>query len=164
MFSHVPPVLIPFIAITLPVAMPPPTGVTAAVVSCHDVTLQWNQQGEPKDITTSVNCTPPSSGCAECTTSPCTITGLNASTEYNFTVTLNSGKCGTNSSTIARRTEGEIECGICAAITDTCISCVRWKFSTMVLNIISYFQMSSTVLHWDTGWCHFCAGIPIYVL
>ena len=112
--------LIPFIAITLPVAMPPPTGVTATVGSCHDVTLQWDAPSQPADITTSVSCTPPSPGCAECTTSPCNITGLNASTEYNFTVTLNSGKCGTNSSTIPGRTEGEIECGICAGIADTC--------------------------------------------
>ena len=140
MFAHVPPVLVPFIAFTLPVAMPPPTNVTAAVGSCHDVTLKWDQLRGPNDITTLVSCTPPSSGCAECTTSPCNITGLNASTEYIFTVTLKSGKCGTNSGTIAGKTEGEIECGICAGITATCVSCVLWQFPTKVLNIISYFQ------------------------
>ena len=139
MFAHVPPVLIPFIAITLPVAMPPPTGVTAAVGSCHDVTLRWTQPSEPNDITTSVNCTPPSSGCAACTSSPCNITDLTPNTDYNFTVTLNSQKCGTTSSAIAGKTEGEIECGIGVRITATCISCVLWQFPTMVLNIISYF-------------------------
>ena len=112
MFVHVPPVLLPSIAIILPVALPPPTNVTATIGSCHDVTLQWTQLSEPNDLTASVSCTPPSPNCANCTTSPCNITGLTPNTEYNFTVTLNSRKCGTNSSTITGRTEGEIECGI----------------------------------------------------
>ena len=112
MFVHIPPVSISFITIILPIALPPPTNVTATVGSCHNVTLQWTQPSEPNDLTASVSCTPPSPACTACTTSPCIITGLTPNTEYNFTVTLNSGKCGTNSSTITGRTEGEIECGI----------------------------------------------------
>ena len=87
-----------------------PANVVATVESCDTVTLRWDQPSEPNDITTSVSCTPPSSGCAECTTSPCTITGLNPSTEYVFAVTLNSGRCGTNMSQTRVRTKGEIKC------------------------------------------------------
>ena len=72
---------------------PTKLNVVAAVELYDTVTLQWDQPSEPDDITTSVSCTPPSSSCAECTTSPCTISGLNPSTEYEFTVTLNSGGC-----------------------------------------------------------------------
>ena len=79
--------------------------------SCDSVTLQWTQPSVPNDITTSVSCTPPSPGCAECTTSPCTITGHNPSTEYEFTVTLNSGGCRASMSTTAR-TMGEIKTSV----------------------------------------------------
>ena len=147
MFAHVPPVLIPFIAITLPVAMPPPTGVTATVGSCHDVTLQWTQPSEFNDITTSVNCTPPSPGCTACTTSPCNITGLNASTEYNFTVTLNNQKCGTNSSTFPGRTGGEIECGVCAGIADTCSS-------SQVRSLIFFHIFRGHLIHYSATLGH----------
>ena len=97
--------------ITVPsVDLRAPSNVVATVKSCDTVTLQWDQPSEPNDITTSVSCTPSSPGCAECTTSPCTITGLNPSTEYVFTVTLNSVMCGTNSSQTGVRTKGEIKC------------------------------------------------------
>ena len=76
-----------------------PSNLSAVAESCDSITLQWNQPSEPNDITTSVSCTPPSPGCAECTISPCTITGLNPSTEYEFTVTLNSTMCGTSMNT-----------------------------------------------------------------
>ena len=88
-----------------------PTNVTATVESC-DVTLQWDQPSEPADITTSVSCTPPSPGCAECENSPCTITGLSQNTEYNFTVTLDSSVCATSRSTMRALKIGEIPCTI----------------------------------------------------
>ena len=88
-----------------------PTNVTATVESC-DVTLQWDQPREPNDITASVSCTPPSPGCAECTTSPCTITGLSQSAEYEFTVTLDSSVCATSRSTMRALKIGEIPCAI----------------------------------------------------
>ena len=78
--------------------------------SCDNITLQWDQPRVPNHITTSVSCTPPSPGCAECTTSPCTISGLNASTKYMFTVTLNSGGCRASMSTSLVRTKGKIKC------------------------------------------------------
>ena len=87
-----------------------PTNVAATVRSCDNITLQWDQPSEPNDITASVSCTPPSPGCAGCTTSPCTITGLDPSAEYEFTVTLNSGTCGNNISRTGVRTKGEIKC------------------------------------------------------
>ena len=87
-----------------------PTNVVATRHSCDTVILQWTQPSEPNDITTSVSCTPHSPGCAECTTSPCTIPGLNPSTEYVFTVTLNGGTCGTNMSRTGVRTKGEMKC------------------------------------------------------
>ena len=86
-----------------------PANVVAKVETCDTVTLQWTQSSKPNDITTSVSCTPPSPGCAECTTSPCNITGLNPSNEYVFTVTLNSGKCGTSMKTTGIGTRGEIK-------------------------------------------------------
>ena len=81
-----------------------PTIVTATVESSN-VTLQWDPPNKLNEIT----CTPPSPGCAECTNSPCTITGLNPSTEYEFTVTLNSGQCRASMSTTTARTKGEIK-------------------------------------------------------
>ena len=89
-----------------------PTNVVAKAKSCYSntVTLQLTQPSEPADIITSVNCTPPSPGCAECTTSPCTITGLNPNAEYEFTVTLNSVRCGIFSNAAGTRTRGEIMC------------------------------------------------------
>ena len=92
------------------VDLPAPTNIVATVESCDTVTLQWDQPSEPADITALVRCTPPSPGCAECTTSPCTIIGLNASTEYVFTVTLNSGGCRAIMNTTTARTMGEIKC------------------------------------------------------
>ena len=95
----------------LPVAsLPLPTNVSATTQSCGTVTLQWDQPSEPNGITTSVSCTPPSPGCAECTASPCTITGLNPSTDYVFTVTLNSGQCGASMNSTTASTMGEIKC------------------------------------------------------
>ena len=76
-----------------------PTNAVATVESCDTITQQWDQPSVPADITTSVSCTPPSPGCAECTTSPCTITRLTPSTEYEFTVTLKSGECRASMST-----------------------------------------------------------------
>ena len=83
----------------LSIGLHAPTNTVAKAVSCNTVTLQWNQPSEPNDITTSVSCTPHSPGCAGCTTSPCTITDLNPSTEYVFTVTLNSGGCRASTNT-----------------------------------------------------------------
>ena len=97
-----------------------PTNVVATVRSCNTVTLQWTQPSEPNDITTSVSCTPPSPGCAECTTSPCTITGLNPSSEYEFTVTLNSKGCRASMNSTTARTKGEVKC-----VVGTCIFSVR---------------------------------------
>ena len=92
-----------------PLPFSSPTYVNATVESHDRVTLQWTQPSEPDDITTSVSCTPPSPGCTECTTSPCTVTGLNASIEYVFTVTLNSGGCRASMNTTTARTMGEIK-------------------------------------------------------
>ena len=89
-----------------------PTNVVATVRSCDSIILQWDQPSEPNDITTSVSCIPPSPVCAGCTASPCTITGLNPSTEYEFTVTLNSGGCTASMNTTTARTMGEIKCFI----------------------------------------------------
>ena len=83
-----------------------PANVVAKAESCNTVTLQWNQPRLPYDITTSVSCTPPSPGCAGCTTSPCTVTGLNPSAKYVFTVTLNSVMCGTSMNTKEIRIRG----------------------------------------------------------
>ena len=94
----------------LPVDLNAPTNLWTVVESCDTVTLQWTQPSEPNDITTSVSCTPPSPGCAECTTSPCTITGLTQTAEYVFTVTLNSSVCGTSSSKTEAVQIGEISC------------------------------------------------------
>ena len=87
-----------------------PANVVAKTETCSAVTLQWNQPRVPDDIIISVNCTPPSPGCAECTTSPCNITGLNPSTKYEFTVSLNSTMCGTSMNTTRIGTRGEIKC------------------------------------------------------
>ena len=89
-----------------------PNNVVAEMVSCDTVVLVWTQPDEPEDITTSVSCTPPSPGCAECTTSPCNITGLNPSTEYIFTVTLSSSLCGTSMNKTEAFQIGEIQCAI----------------------------------------------------
>ena len=78
--------------------------------SCDTVTLKWDQPSEPADISTSVSCTPLSPGCAECTTSPCTITGLTPSNEYVFTVKLDSSVCGTSSNKTEAFQIGEISC------------------------------------------------------
>ena len=94
----------------LSVGLRAPANVVAKVETCNTVTLQWDQPSEPDDITTSVSCTPHSPGCAECTTSPCTITGLNPSTEYEFTVTLDSVMCGTSMNTAGIGTRGKIKC------------------------------------------------------
>ena len=94
--------------IILSVDLKAPTNLSAVVESCDNITLQWDQPSEPNDITTSVSCTPPSPGCAECTTSPCTITGLNPSTEYEFTVTLHSGRCRASMNSKVTITRGEI--------------------------------------------------------
>ena len=91
----------------LSIGLHAPANVVARAETCDNITLQWTQPSEPNDITTSVSCTPPSPGCAECTTSPCTITGLNPSTEYEFTVTLNSVMCGTSMNTTGIGTRGE---------------------------------------------------------
>ena len=92
-----------------PVAAPP-TNVAATAELCDNITLPWTQASYPKDITTLISCTPPSPGCAGCTTSPCTITGLSPSTEYEFTVTLNSLQCGASMNTTTARTMGESDC------------------------------------------------------
>ena len=93
----------------LSVVLNAPTNLRAVVESCDGITLQWDQPSEPNDITASVSCTPPSPGCAECTTSPCNISGLNPSTEYEFTVTLNSVMCGASMNTKGIGTRGEIK-------------------------------------------------------
>ena len=90
--------------------------------SCDNITLQWDQPSEPKNIT-SVSCTPPSPGCAGCTTSPCNITGLNPSTEYEFTVTLNSVGCRTSMNTTIVRTTGEIQCVINVFLVPNTLLC-----------------------------------------
>ena len=90
------------------IELPAPANVVAKAKTCNTVTLEWDQPSEPNDITTSVSCTPPSPGCAECTTSPCTITGLNPNTEYEFTVTLNSVMCGTSMNTAGIGARGKI--------------------------------------------------------
>ena len=84
-----------------------PANVVAKAETCDIISLQWTQPTVPNDITPSVSCTPPSPGCAGCTTSPCTITGLNPSIEYVFTVTLNSVMCGTSMNTTGIGTRGE---------------------------------------------------------
>ena len=112
-----------------------PTDVVATVKSCDAVTLQWDQQSEPNDITTSVSCTPPSPGCAECTTSPCTITGLNTSIEYEFTVTLNSEGCEASTSTSTARTKGEIKSIIGAYMVGV------WRLKLGVYGKCDQFQL-----------------------
>ena len=97
---------------TLSVGLGAPTSVVAEMVSCDTVGLVWTQPDEPNDIIPSVSCTPPSPGCAECTTSPCNITGLNPTTEYTFTVTLNSSVCGTSRNKTEAFQIGEIPCAI----------------------------------------------------
>ena len=94
----------------LPIGLHAPANVVAKAKSCGTVILKWTQPCKPNDITTSVSCTPSSQGCAGCTTSPCTITGLKPSTEYEFTVTLNSEMCGTSMNTTRIGTRGEIKC------------------------------------------------------
>ena len=120
----------------LSIGLPPPANVMAKAETCNAVTLQWDQPSEPNNITTSVSCTPPSSGCAECTTSPCYITGLNPSTEYEFTVTLkiDSVVCGTSMNTTGTRTRGEIKC------------VKQWKYSSRQLFQIKLPNMPSIIL------------------
>ena len=84
--------------------------LTATIIG-HVITLQWTQPSEPIDTPTSVSREPPSPG-AECTTSPCPITSLSPSTEYVFTLTLNSGQCRINMSKTMKMTWGKIEFGI----------------------------------------------------
>ena len=126
-----------------------PTNVVATVRSCDTITLQWTQPSKPNDIITSVSCTPPSPGCAECTTSPCTITGLNTSTEYEFTVTLNSGGCRASMNTATARTMGEIDYVKCAyaclvsafsVLVQGCVVCV-YTYIDLELQYSDYFCM-----------------------
>ena len=94
-----------------------PTIVTATVELCN-VTLQWDPPNKLNEIT----CTPPSPGCDECTASPCTITGLNPSTEYEFAVTVNSGGCRASMNSTTARTMGEIKfvMGACTYVVHVC--------------------------------------------
>ena len=99
--------IVPLPVASLPLPSPTRLSVFAMLDLCDTLTLQWTQPDEPAGITTSVSCTPSSPGCAECITSPCNITGLNPSTEYEFTVTLNSGACRASMYTTTARTRGE---------------------------------------------------------
>ena len=71
------------------------------------ITLQWDKPDTPSDITSAVSCTPSSTACGACTSSPCNITDLTLNTEYTFTVNLTSGMCGTSMATTTARTLGE---------------------------------------------------------
>ena len=77
----------------------------------HTDTAHVDHVNEPNNIPTSVSCEPPSLG-AECTTSLYTITSLSPSTEYVFTLTLNSGQCRINMSKTMKMTWGKIKFGI----------------------------------------------------
>ena len=91
--------------------LPPPSNTTATTVGhdCTVITLQWDKPDIPSDINSTVSCTPSSTACgASCTSGPCNITGLELNTEYTFTVTLNSGMCGTSMATTTARRLGKI--------------------------------------------------------
>ena len=106
------------------------TNVAVVRVWSTRVTLQWDAPSEP-NITTSVSCTPPSPGCAACTTSPCNITGLTQDTEYTFTVTLSDGICNSSTYTTSSRTKGTFECGVVACVTRTCEQFCAWGTSLL---------------------------------
>ena len=118
-----------------------PANVVATVESCNTVTLRWDQPSGTENITTSVSCTPPSPNCAECTTSPCNITGLNPSTEYEFTVTFNSSVCGTSSNKTEAFLIGEIPCAICCILQEKSTSFLIGKDETLSKHcLFSLFQ------------------------
>ena len=92
-----------------PAESPPPSNTTATTPdhNCTVITLQWDIPDTPSDITSAVSCTSSSTACGACTSSPCNITDLTLNTDFNFTVTLNSGMCGTSVTTTTARTMGE---------------------------------------------------------
>ena len=124
----------------------PSTNVAVVRVLSNSVTLQWDAPSEP-NIATSVNCTPHSPGCAECTTSPCTIAGLTQDTEYNFTVTLSDGICNSSTYTTSSRTKGKFECGVGACVTRAC-----WQFCMCSLSIKDILRLGPCT--WGTYDCY----------
>ena len=138
------------------------TNVAVVGVLSTRVTLQWDAPSEP-NIATSVSCTPHSPGCAECTTSPCTITSLTQDTEYNFTVTLSDGICKTSTNTTSSRTKGKFECGVGVCVTRTCQQFCMRNLSIKdtlrlgplgVSTIIVTISGNSTVSHLSTPLAH----------
>ena len=79
--------------------------VNAKLIEDTSVEITWDQPSDKPPLTSvTVTCVPSSPNCGTCLpSSPCTISGLDSNTTYNFTVTSNNN-CGAGDASSASAT------------------------------------------------------------